>query len=303
LDIATKPDAVTRVRSKRSSTQRPEAKAHRGGPSHAPNGAGELDPHSGSVVELKEKLQRTERERARAAELLVQAKENLDTAHQRLVDADVARRHLLDNVASGGDEARRRFASVLHDDVLQQLTAAELQLERIRIEARRTKYAAPLDQLKSTMKQVEESLRNLLFNVSPATEDAHVHLADAVRDRLIALKTHTGIEPDVDLQLPKRIPVALKSIVFRNIAEAVSNVEKHANATRVGVKAEMVDGGLEVTVSDDGTGFVVGERLHLPGHLGLVAMRERAQLAGGWCRFESEPGAGTTVTFWAPIGL
>lgn len=304
MDIATKPDAQARVRSKRSPTPRPEATARPGALAHTPNpgNGGDLDPGKSSVVELKEMLKRTERERARVTELLEQAEEDLDTAHQRLVDADAARRHLLDNVASGGDEARRRFASVLHDDVLQQLTAAELQLERIRIEATSTKYAASLDQLKSTIKQVEESLRNLLFNVSPAAQDAHVRLADAVRDRLTTLKAHTGIEPDVDLRLPKRIPVAVKSIIYRNIAEAVSNVEKHANATRVGVKAEVVDGGIEVTVSDDGTGFVVAESLYRPGHLGLVAMRERAQLAGGWCRFESEPGAGTTVTFWVPTG-
>ncbi len=262
-----------------------------------------VDPDESSVVELQGMLERAERERARAAELLNQAEEDLDTAHQRLVDADAARRHLLDNVASGGDEARRRFASALHDDVLQQLTAAELQLERIRMDARRTKYAASLDQLRSTIKLVEESLRNLLYNVSPAAQDAHVRLADAIRDWLTALKTHTGIEPDVDLRLPKRIPEAVKSIVYRNVAEAVSNVEKHASATRVGVQAEMVDDGIQVVVSDDGSGFVVAESLYLPGHLGLVAMRERAQLAGGWCRFESEPGTGTTITFWVPNGL
>jgi signal transduction histidine kinase len=231
---------------------------------------------------------------------LTQAENDLDTARQRLADADSARRHLLDNVASGGDEARRRFASVLHDDVLQQLTAAELQLERICMDARRTKYAASLDQMRSTMKQVEESLRSLLYNVSPAEQETHIRLADAIRDRLTALKTQTGIEPDVDLRLPKRIPEVVKSVVYRNIAEAINNVEKHANATRVTVKAEALDDGIQVTVDDNGTGFLVAESLYLPGHLGLVAMRERAQLGGGWCRFESEPGAGTTVIFWVP---
>jgi len=303
LDTATKPDAGTGVRSKRSSATAPQSKAA-STPRliGAANGgrAPAVGRPKGAVVELREKLARVERERSRANELLVQAEEDLDTAHQRLDDADAARRHLLDNVASGGDEARRRFASVLHDDVLQQLTAAELQLERVRIEARRTKYASSLDQLKSTMKQVEESLRNLLYNVSPAARETHVRLVDAIRDRLTALRTHTGIEPDVDLQLPARIPESVKSVVYRNIAEAISNVEKHANATRVTIKAEAMDGGIQVTVADDGTGFLVAESLYLPGHLGLVAMRERAQLGGGWCRFESEPGAGTTMMFWVP---
>jgi signal transduction histidine kinase len=56
-----------------------------------------------------------------------------------------------------------------------------------------------------------------------------------------------------------------------------------------------------VVVSDDGKGFVVAESMHVPGHLGLTAIRERAQLAGGRCRIESEPGAGARVEFWVPI--
>lgn len=300
METATKPDGATRVRSKRSSATGPDRKAGPT-PSRAANGG---PPHAhlvrGSVADLEVRLARSELERKRTSERLAQAEEDLGTAHQRLVDAEAARRHLLDNVASGGDEARRRFATVLHDDVLQQLTAAELQLERIRMDARRTKYADSLHQMSSTMKQVEESLRNLLYNVSPAQQETHVRLADAIHDRLTALKSQTGIEPDVDLQLPKRIAETVKSVVYRNIAEAISNVAKHANATRVTVKAKAVDGGIQATVADNGTGFLVAESLYLPGHLGLVAMRERAQLGGGWCRFESEPGAGTTVMFWVP---
>jgi signal transduction histidine kinase len=253
-----------------------------------------------TVSELVEALARSEEERIRASQLLEQAEEDLTAAHQRIDDADAARRHLLDNVASGGDEARRRLASALHDGVLQQLTAAELQLERISTDASTTRYAARLADLKRTMKLIEDSLRDLLFNVSPATQDAQVNLADAIRDRLLALKTHTGIEPDLNVALPRGLSRGVRSIVYRNVSEAINNVEKHANATRVSVRAFVVNDGVEVEIADDGTGFVVAENLYLPGHLGLVAMRERAQLAGGWCRFDSEPGTGTRVTFWVP---
>jgi signal transduction histidine kinase len=234
------------------------------------------------------------------AELLQRAEDDLTIAHRRLDDADAVRRHLLENVASGGDEARRRFASALHDDALQLLTAAELQLERIRTDARKTRYAAQLDQITQTLKRVEESLRSLLYNVSPASMDVQVGLADAIRERVLALKARTGIEPDLDLRMPKKVPASASSIVFKNVSEALNNVEKHANATQVGVTVEEQDGGINVLVSDNGTGFVVAQSLYLPGHLGLVAMRERAQLAGGWCRYESEPGAGTKVRFWFP---
>ena len=102
---------------------------------------------NGDAGDLQQTITRVQQERDRTAARLQEAEEDLDVAQQRLEDADSARRHLLDNVASGGDEARRRFASALHDDALQLLTAAELQLERLRADARRTKYAADLDQL------------------------------------------------------------------------------------------------------------------------------------------------------------
>jgi signal transduction histidine kinase len=69
----------------------------------------------------------------------------------------------------------------------------------------------------------------------------------------------------------------------------------------VQVSVKMQGGGIHGVVADDGRGFVVAERDQLPGHLGLLALNERALLAGGWCTIESEPGAGTKVEFWFPI--
>jgi signal transduction histidine kinase len=65
------------------------------------------------------------------------------------------------------------------------------------------------------------------------------------------------------------------------------------------VKSE--NDGVYAGITDDGRGFIVSERNHLPGHLGLLALNERALLAGGWCKITSEPGAGTIVEFWVPL--
>jgi len=229
-----------------------------------------------------------------------EAEEELDVAVERLEEAIAARRQLLANVASGGDEARRRFASALHDDSLQLLTAAELQLERIRTDSDSKRQTAQLDQLALTIKKVEDSLRRLLSTVSPEALDLTVGLKEAIRDRLETLRVHAGIETDIDLQFPDELPVEVETMVFKNVAEALTNVQKHSHATRIRVAAGALDGGVVVEVSDDGTGFVVEECLHVPGHLGLLTMKERAQLAGGWCRIVSEPGAGAKVEFWIP---
>jgi signal transduction histidine kinase len=241
-----------------------------------------------------------------AAGLVWQYKESEDELGHtavRLEEAMAARRHLLNNIASGGDEARRRFASALHDDSLQLLTGAELQLERIRGDASSGHEAVQLDQLKHTLRKVEDSLRRLLTNVSPEPLQLPSDLNTAISERLQLMRVHAGIEPYIDLRLPEDIPAPIQAIALKNITEALNNVEKHAHATRVTVVAEGLEGGLHVEVGDDGAGFVVAESVNVPGHIGLVAMRERAQLAGGWCRIASEPGAGTTIEFWVPFSL
>jgi signal transduction histidine kinase len=118
---------------------------------------------------------------------------------------------------------------------------------------------------------------------------------------LESLRVRAGIETHHDCRLPRDIPDAVQAIVLKNVAEALTNVEKHAHATRVFVAAEKADGGVRVEVADNGKGFVTAESLRMPGHIGLVALRERAQLAGGWCRIDSDPGNGTTIQFWVPI--
>jgi signal transduction histidine kinase len=232
-----------------------------------------------------------------------EAEDELAHTSVRLEQAVSARRHLLNNIAAGGDEARRRFANALHDDSLQLLTGAELQLERIRAESGANGELRQLDQLRNTLRKVEDSLRRLLINVSPDALELPPDLKEAISERLESMRVQSGIEPHIDLRLPSGMPAPIGAIVLKNVSEALTNVEKHAHATRVLVGAEAIDGGYRVEVTDDGTGFVVAESVNMPGHLGLLAMRERAQLAGGWCRIVSEPGAGARVEFWVPQSL
>ena len=227
----------------------------------------------------------------------------LDQTAVRLEEAMAARRHLLSNIAAGGDEARRRFASALHDDSLQLLTGAELQLERLRADFNGSPHTEQLEQLRSTLRNVEDSLRRLLMNVSPESLVLPHDMKEAISERLESMRLRAGIETHIDCRLPDEVPEPIQALVLKNVSEALTNVEKHGNATRVMVIVEVVEGGLHVEVSDDGAGFVVAESVHLPGHLGLLAMRERAQMAGGWCHIESEPGAGAKVEFWVPLSL
>ena len=98
-------------------------------------------------------------------------------------------------------------------------------------------------------------------------------------------------EPDEDRRV----------IAFRVAQEALHNIRKHSRATSVEVRLEPRERGFVLIIADDGVGFdpievEAGER----GHLGLPAMRERAELAGGRLEVTSRPGSGTTIQLWLP---
>jgi signal transduction histidine kinase len=225
---------------------------------------------------------------------LKMAESDLTTTINRLQKVDEARQLLLRNMSTAVDKARRRFADELHDDALQKLTAAELHLQRAG-----DQVPAAVD-ARRLLEQAEDALRRLLFEVRPPALEVPGGFEETIRDRVTMMGSATGVEAEIDLVLPDNHAYEIKSIVFRQVSEALTNVEKHASATRVQITVKERDGGIQGVVVDDGRGFVVAERDKLPGHLGLLALRERSLLAGGWCEITSEPGNGTRVEFWIP---
>ena len=226
---------------------------------------------------------------------LRQAETDLKKTVERLQKVDSARQLLLKNSSEAADRIRRRFASELHDDALQKLTAAELHLQRVN-----PNRLAPVDDARALLQQAEDALRKLLFEVRPPALELPGGFEETIRDRVLMLRSLTGIEADLELNLPDDVRYEIKSIVFRQVSEAITNVEKHSAATRVQVTVKAEGGGIAGMIVDNGRGFVVEERDHLPGHLGLLTLTERALLAGGWCNISSEPGKGSKVEFWIP---
>jgi signal transduction histidine kinase len=224
---------------------------------------------------------------------------DLKRTAQRLEKVDAARQMLLTNVSTAVEKARKRFAGDLHDDALQKLTAAEIQLQRMR--EPNGDSVALLDKAQSLLNETEEALRRLLFEVRPPALEVPGGFLETLRERVRMLRSLTGAEVDVEIDLPEDLSYEYRSMLFRQLTEAMANVEKHAAATQVRLRLQQQDGGIHGIVKDNGRGFVVAERDRLPGHLGLLALNERALLAGGWNKITSEPGLGTTVEFWLPL--
>lgn len=224
--------------------------------------------------------------------------EQLRKTLDRLTKVDGARQMLLKNMTRVAEKERKHLATELHDDALQKLTAAELQLARLTQED--NVDPASLEILRGLLDETETSIRRLVFEVRPPALESPDGLAQSIRDRL-AMLVGSGITPEVVLDFPEDLSLDLKTTIFRQVSEAVSNVERHSEATRVKVSLTLGDGGVLGVIEDNGHGFDVAERSNVPGHLGLLALKERALMAGGRYRIESHPGSGTRVEFWIPL--
>jgi signal transduction histidine kinase len=101
--------------------------------------------------------------------------------------------------------------------------------------------------------------------------------------------------------MPPHLPKDVALCLFRIAQEAMRNVVRHANARKVDISLAFDNGGLQLVVADDGSGFAPFEGGERPS-LGLASMRERVRLLGGTVDVDSAPGRGTTVMAWVPLG-
>ena len=191
---------------------------------------------------------------------------------------------------------RERIAEGIHDDVLQLLAAARLQLDRPRPEA----GGEPGNSTEAAKILVSEAalrLRLLLAGLKPRAADG-LDLAEALRLSLGPLAA-AGVEVHLEDRLGTALREPAGSTLRSVCEEAIANVVKHASPRRIQVALARLDGGVEASVVDDGIGFdPVGARRG--GHLGMTLMEERVSRIGGRLRFDTSPDRGTAVRIWVP---
>jgi signal transduction histidine kinase len=222
----------------------------------------------------------------------------LEAAHAKAAKehAELARRLL-----SVQDEERQRIARDLHDNVGQQITSLRLMLDVMSM--------APLDnglraRVARSLSIVEELDRHLDFITSglrPASLD--LGMTAAIEQFVGEWSSTLGIASDfssVGMDDGFRFAADVEIHLYRVTQEALNNIAKHADATRVSVSLERMDSAVVLTISDDGRGFKA-ESDQISG-LGLVGMRERAQIVRGSIDVHSAPGEGTTVSLRVPVG-
>jgi PAS domain S-box-containing protein len=210
------------------------------------------------------------------------------------------RRRMLAELVRVQEEERRRIAAEIHDDPVQAMTAVEMRLESLRRRIDGGAERRALEQLSASVSAAIARLRRLLVDLRPPRLDRE-GLAPALRALLDRLRAETGVDANFEDRTLHEIPPDTRTVLYRIAQEALANVRKHAEAREARVTVAERDAGILLRIRDDGRGFdPEREAEQQPGHLGLVSMRERAELAGGKFRITSTPGAGTTVEAWVP---
>lgn len=210
------------------------------------------------------------------------------------------RQALLRHLIWAREDERARIAADIHDDAIQVISAASLRAQQLGLQLRDPVSRQILGKLQETLNLSLDRLRQLIFDLRPPDLEGG-RLAAALRAYLEEMRSDSGIAYKLADKMTAQAPDPVALLIYRNIREALTNVRKHAHARTVSVELLGIEDGCLGRVVDDGVGYDPAEVEARPGHLGLVLIKERAELAGGWCRIESCPGAGTTVEFWVPL--
>jgi signal transduction histidine kinase len=203
---------------------------------------------------------------------------------------------------SAREQEKSRIARELHDELAQALTALKMDATWVaeRLPAAEKTLAEKLIAMQAMLDDTVAATRRISADLRPLLLD-DLGLIPAAEWLVQNFSERTGIRCELavgvaDLELAE--PYA--SAVFRILQESLTNVARHAEASRVEVALDRQDGAVTLMVHDDGRGFSP-EEPRKPRSYGLMGLRERAYLLGGEVRIESGPGRGTIVEARIPV--
>jgi two-component system NarL family sensor kinase len=207
----------------------------------------------------------------------------------------VERSRLLADALSAEQRERRTLAEALHDQAIQNLLFARLELQ----EAGESNAHPALARADQALADTVGQLRDAVFELHPYVLE-QAGLEAALRSIAQQAATHAHLQLTLDLHYPRRHPQ--EQIAFSAARELLANVVHHADASELFLRLHEDDGWLELVVEDDGRGFnpeQLSSRL-AEGHIGLATQRVRVEAAGGRLEAVSIPHAGTRVAVRLP---
>ena len=220
--------------------------------------------------------------------------------HERKISASEKRlRTLSSRLIDAQETERKSLARDLHDEVGQLATAITINLKR----AQRSEEVGAKDELIDRSLQETGRLLDSMHRIAARVRSSvldDLGLEAALRSCSEDFERDSRVPVRVDLDIQEELlPDRVAESVYRIVQEALTNVSRHANAEGVTVSVQQVDGRIDVSVRDRGVGFDPGSAD--PTRIGLLGMRERAELLGGTFLVESAPSLGTKVNVSIPL--
>jgi len=232
------------------------------------------------------------------------ALENADL-YQRLARHREQLQQLVNALITAQEEERRMVAYDIHDGLLQYLVAARLLLHNYASMAEKSPENAR-GLLDAGMEQVATAIsegRRIIEGMRPTLLD-DLGLEAAVRAIATSMAERAAWDLTLDMRLnDATLPPETEIAAFRIIQEALTNAYKYAQGKPVQVRLTIEKGALTMLVQDQGEGFELEGVNSDYGHVGLVAMQERARLVGGFCTIASRPGEGVRVFARLPLNV
>ena len=228
----------------------------------------------------------------------------LDTLDQSLVKArqyQVRLRQMSSQVLTAQEEERKRIARELHDDTAQALTSVLVRLRLLERSAGDERLRAGITELRDLTGDTLEGVRRMAIDLRPPMLD-DLGLEAALQAFVQDFSHRWPVKAKFTGGRLGRLPLDVELVLYRIVQEALSNVAKHANASRVEARLTRRGRSLRLVIEDDGCGFDVEAAKSSRGSgLGLFGMEERLALIGGSVRVESAVGRGTRISVEAPL--
>ena len=260
---------------------------------------------SRELVSVQRQLKREIGRREAAQHALKQSERHYRELLEKSRHIEKHLRHLSHEILSAQEHERKRISRELHDEIGQTLTAVNVKLATLKKDA--TVNLADLKKkIASTQRLVEKSMNTVhrfARELRPPLLD-DLGLIPALHAYMKSFTKRTRLAIDFKaFAAVERLEGDKRTVLYRVAQEALINIERHAEASRVEASIERLRGVVRMEIHDDGRSFDVQRVLHARRirRLGLLGMRERVEMVGGTFAIESAPGKGTTIRAEIPF--
>jgi PAS domain S-box-containing protein len=259
-----------------------------------------LQSRKGTCLSVHLSLNPLRLNNTRAVCLIASDLSEMKRAEQALRASSEQFRNLAAHLLSVREEERTRISREVHDELGQSLTAVKMDLAWLagRLPQRNGEMLKRIRATGQLADSIIQSIRRISTELRPPVLD--LGLAAAVEWQVQEFQARSGVQCKARLLIREVVTSNVSTAMFRIFQETLTNVGRHAKATRVEVVLQKQQDRLVLLIHDNGRGFDLVDT-SLSKSLGLLGMRERAAVLGGQVDISSTPGKGTTVAAWIPL--